>query len=62
METYCCETFKHTVIEDNIICINDRFNIFGVPSVIADGDDYYDDVTETLVISFCPFCGKSLSS
>ena len=62
MKANYCKTFMHAIVEDNIIFTNDKFSIFGVPSVVADGGDYYDDVTETFAISFCPFCGKSLSS
>lgn len=64
---YCCKELSQAVKNDVVIFISgirkyesypDIFSIRGVPAMDDDGDGHFDDRTETVNISFCPFCGE----
>ena len=57
MNKYCCNDLKNYCINNDI---DDLFCIYGKPDFYDDGDGYMDDMTEELIINFCPFCGKNL--
>ena len=58
----CCETMKNK-IRDEVISRYETpevYFIYGKPEFVNDGDDYWDDMTESFEIFWCPFCGKKL--
>jgi len=64
---YCCEKLHRAVQDDVVIPYgswsavdNGKFSIRGKPSMVNDGDGYFDDMTDEIEISYCPFCGKQL--
>src|SRR4051812_26831184 len=56
----CCETMKSQVAMGNIDHSNLGTYIYGKADLVDDGDGHMDDMTPTLSISFCPFCGTKI--
>ena len=63
--TYCCKLLESAINNDHIEDLSTEketiYRIFGSPQIVDDGDGYFDDMTEHMVILFCPFCGHRLT-
>ena len=59
----CCTDLEYAIKTGDIIhnVEENEFHVHGRPSFVDDGDGYTDDMTETLKMRHCLFCGKRLA-
>jgi len=60
MYKLCCEDLSILVEHEDIEQGAIGLEIYGKPSYANDGDGYFDDMTETYPIVYCPFCGAKI--
>lgn len=61
---FCCTDLEYAIETGDIIhnAEKNEFYAYGRPSSVDDGDGYTDDMTETLRMRHCLFCGKRLAT
>ena len=57
----CCEDMEDVIKEEDIGKIGGNYFIYAKPRFVNDGGGYYDDMTDSLEINYCPFCGKKIN-
>lgn len=58
----CCNEMGKRIEDETIEKRVGYYYIRGKPEFVDDGDDYWDDMTGSAEIHYCPFCGKKLSA
>lgn len=57
----CCDDMRKAVSDSNVLpAMDGGAAIYGRPRFVHDGDHHWDDMTDTMRVMFCPFCGKGL--
>lgn len=56
----CCIDMETMIEDESIEKYKNYYIMYGKPDFVDDGDGYTDDMTDRMVIDFCPFCGAKL--
>jgi hypothetical protein len=56
----CCEDLSKMAEAEELEQGASGLEIYGKPRYANDGDGYFDDMTNTYPIVYCPFCGAKI--
>ena len=59
---HCCDRMNEMLCEHEMHRTEEQVFIYGRPSFANDGDGHFDNMTDSFIITYCPFCGRKIDA